>query len=202
MSIEGDLNVSRETLDKLKGFADLVEKWTSKINLISKSSIAHIWERHILDSAQIFGLAPTTGRWVDIGSGGGFPGIVAAILTEECETPHQMYLIESDIRKCAFLRSAIRELELNASVINGRIEAQAPMQADIISARALASLTDLLGFANRHLNTSGTALFLKGESWEKEHEEAQKAWSYRCEVIKSETHSAAAILKVEGIARV
>ena len=94
MSVHGDLNVSRETLDKLRGFSDLVEKWTSKINLISKSSVPHIWERHILDSAQIFELAPKAGRWVDIGSGGGFPGIIAAILTRESETPHQMYLIE------------------------------------------------------------------------------------------------------------
>jgi len=202
MSAHGDLNVSRETLDKLRGFSDLVEKWTSKINLISKSSVPHIWERHILDSAQIFEIAPKAGQWVDIGSGGGFPGIIAAILTQESEAPHQMYLIESDIRKCAFLRSAIRELDLKATVVSARIEAQAPMEADIISARALASLSELLGYAEQHLKTSGTALFLKGENWEKEHEEAQKTWSYRCEAIKSKTHPAAAILKVEDIVRV
>jgi 16S rRNA (guanine527-N7)-methyltransferase len=197
-----DLDVSRETMDKLLAFSALVEKWTAKINLISKPSIPMIWDRHITDSAQVFSLAPSSGHWVDIGSGGGFPGVVVAILTQCTPTPHQVTLVESDQRKCAFLRTAIRELDLNAKVMSERIEKIESLDADILSARALADLNHLLGFADLHLKKTGTALFPKGQSWAEEHADAQLAWSYDCEVITSKTNSAAAILKIKGIQRV
>lgn len=202
MSMRDNLDVSRETMDKLAGFADLVEKWTVKINLISKTSIPHLWERHILDSLQVFNLAPTGGHWVDLGSGGGFPGIVVAILTQATEIPHKVTLVESDHRKCAFLRSAIRELCLDAVVLSERIEKTPPLEADVLSARALTELSGLLNFASLHMKSEGTALFPKGERWKAEHAHAQAMWSYQCETITSKTNSAAAILKIKGINRV
>jgi len=189
-------------LDKLNAFVALVEKWTAKINLISKSSIPHIWNRHIADSAQLFDLAPSQGHWVDIGSGGGFPGIVLAILASERQEPFSFTLVESDQRKCAFLRTASRELDLGITVKSERIEEIAPLGADVLSARALADLSVLLGFADRHLSADGLALFPKGALWKMEDQDARKQWSYTCEPVKSRTSADAAILSIKEIARV
>lgn len=195
-------DVSRETSEKLQAFAALVEKWTGKINLISKSSVPDIWDRHIVDSAQIFALAPGSGHWVDLGSGGGFPGIVVAILTAAQEVPHRVTLVESDQRKCAFLRTAIRELLLDATVLSKRIEDIEPLGANVLSARALADLSQLLSFAERHLARKGVALFPKGANWKEEDDAACRLWSYDCEAIKSTTNPSAAILKIKEISRV
>ncbi|WP_370399638.1 16S rRNA (guanine(527)-N(7))-methyltransferase RsmG [Sulfitobacter sp. JB4-11] len=197
-----DLDVSRETLARLQVFADLVEKWTQKINLVSKASVSDLWSRHILDSAQIFDLAPPCRSWVDLGSGGGFPAIVIAIIATEKRPDITVTLVESDQRKCAFLRSALREMSLSGTVISERIEDLAPLQAEVLSARALADLTTLLSFAEHHLAAKGTCIFPKGENWRKEHDAAQQQWSYSCEAITSNTNPAAAVLKIEDIKRV
>lgn len=197
-----NLDVSRETLDKLEAFVALVEKWTVKINLISKASVPHIWDRHIVDSVQIYDLAPKQGHWVDLGSGGGFPGVVLAILASEGPDPVKFTLVESDQRKCAFLRTASRELDLGITVQSERIEEIDPLGADILSARALADLSVLLGFAERHLSPGGLALFPKGAQWKKEDQEARKLWSYDCEPVKSRTSADAAILSIKEISRV
>lgn len=202
MTAIGGVDVSRETLAKLESFVDLVEKWSPKINLISKPSVRQIWDRHIADSAQLFGLTEKQGLWVDLGSGGGFPGIVIAILATQEEAKWRVTLVESDQRKSAFLRTAIRELDLNANAISERIEDIEPLGADVISARALAELSTLIGFADRHLKVDGTALFPKGQSWQKEHDDAQRQWSYTCEPIRSETNASAAVLKIKDIASV
>jgi 16S rRNA (guanine527-N7)-methyltransferase len=201
MSDLGALNVSRETLDKLSGFAELVRKWNPKINLVSKSSLEDLWKRHIVDSAQLFDLAEGEGRWIDLGSGGGFPGIVAAVLNQE-KKRFQITLIESDQRKCAFLRTAIRELELSATVKNERIEILETQEADVLSARALTDLKNLLGFCEMHLKSSGVALFPKGKSWKEEDEAARQMWSYECDAITSKTDPDAAILRIKEITRV
>lgn len=202
MSVLEDLNVSRETLSCLHAFEALVQKWSPKINLVSKSDLSVVWDRHIVDSAQVFRCAPKQGHWLDIGSGGGFPGVVAAILSRGEGNAHQFTLVESDQRKCAFLRTANRELDLGLSVQSERIEDMPPANADIISARALSDLGQLLRFAERHLSATGVALFPKGENWQLEHQNAQNMWSYRCEATKSETNAAAAVLRIQDIARV
>ena len=195
-------DVSRETLDKLQHFSQLVEKWTAKINLISKPSVPEMWERHILDSLQIYSHAPNAGHWVDLGSGGGFPAIVVALMSQKEERATKFTLVESDQRKCAFLRTAMRDLERNAKVANARIEAIDPLEADVLSARALSDLTSLLGFADRHLSPSGTALFPKGENWRAEDTAAKETWAYTCDAIQSQTNPSAAILKIKEIKHV
>jgi len=195
-------NVSRETMDRLRKFEALVLKWTKKINLISKGDAPHVWERHIVDSVQVYNAAPELGDWVDIGSGGGFPGIVAAILAKEITPDRKFTLVDSDQRKCAFLRTAARELSLNVEVFANRVNELAPFNATVLSARALDDLNSLLEHAERHLASNGTALFPKGASWEKEHQAAQEHWSYSLEVIRSKTNADATILKIKELTRV
>lgn len=200
---DGQLSfVSRETIDKLRAFEALALKWTKKINLVSAGDAAHLWDRHILDSVQIYPLAPKTGDWLDIGSGGGFPGLVAAIIGYELMPQRNFTLVDSDQRKCAFLRTASRELGLNVKVVAARVDEIPPLGADVLSARAMDDLSSLLHHAERHLAPHGVALFPKGASWQKENEQAMKFWSYTLEVIPSETNPDATILKIKELSRV
>lgn len=117
-SVLESLDVSRETSDRLRLLADLLQKWNPKINLVSRSTLETLWDRHILDSAQIFDLVlHPVDHWVDIGSGGGFPGLVVAILAAEKDPAQKTTLIESDQRKCAFLRTVLRETGVSATVL-------------------------------------------------------------------------------------
>ncbi|HEY1096060.1 MAG TPA: 16S rRNA (guanine(527)-N(7))-methyltransferase RsmG [Alphaproteobacteria bacterium] len=151
------LNVSRETLPKLEKFVQLAIEWNKAINLISPGSIPDIWWRHIVDSAQLYPLLPAeTKHLVDLGSGGGFPAIILAILGVPKVT-----MIESDQRKSIFLREVSRQLDLrNTVIVNHRIETAEPQKADIVTARALASLDKLIAWAKPHGNHF---IFPKGE---------------------------------------
>ncbi|WP_298858949.1 16S rRNA (guanine(527)-N(7))-methyltransferase RsmG [uncultured Sulfitobacter sp.] len=195
-------DVSRETIERLREFEKLVLKWTKKINLVSSGDASQIWDRHIIDSVQIYDLAPEEGTWLDIGSGGGFPGIVAAIMAKEKMSDRSFILVDSDQRKCAFLRTVNRELGLNIKVLAERVEKMQPLGAEVMSARALDDLNGLFTHAERHLSTTGVALFPKGTQWEREHENAKKLWSYDIEVVKSETNPEATILKIKELTRV
>ncbi|MBB3994132.1 16S rRNA (guanine527-N7)-methyltransferase [Sulfitobacter undariae] len=195
-------DVSRETIERLHEFESLVLKWTKKINLISSGDAAQLWDRHIVDSTQIYALAPNVGDWLDIGSGGGFPGIVVAVLARELAPERQFTLVDSDQRKCAFLRTAARELNLKVKVLAERVDKIPSFNTPVLSARALGDLNSLLGYAEIHLAQDGIALFPKGANWEKEHEEAMNTWSYDIEVITSETNPDATILKIRELTRV
>lgn len=195
-------NVSRETFDRLKTYAVLLEKWNPRINLVSRNSLADLWTRHIVDSIQVFRAAPKTDTWVDMGSGGGFPGLVIAILAADEMPDCQVTLIESDQRKSAFLRTVARETGVTCRIMAQRIEAVPPQNAGVISARALADLNTLLGFVELHLRQGGIALFPKGVTWQKEVEDARIQWSFDLDPITSLTEPGAAILKVEGVSRV
>lgn len=195
-------DVSRETIERLTIFGDLVRKWNPKINLVSKASLETLWTRHFVDSLQVFQAADPNGHWVDIGSGGGFPGLVIAIAAMEIKADLRFTLIESDQRKCAFLRTVLRETGCDAKVLAKRIESVDPQQADILSARALADLGALFSFCDRHLKPDGLALFPKGVSWKKEVDNAAKQWNFTADAITSLTEPNAVILKIRGIARV
>ena len=195
-------DVSRETFERLEAYVALMEKWNPKINLVSKSSLPEIWDRHIWDSAQIFDISVEGTVWADFGSGGGLPGIVLAIFAKECRPDMQFCLVESDQRKCAFLCNAVREIGLNVKVHAERIEVLEPIGASVISARALTDLNGLLGFVERHSAKNGVAILPKGETWEKEVLQAQENWSFKYEEITSKTNNNAAILKIKELARV
>ena len=192
--------VSRETFLKLKEYEKLLTKWNSKINLVSKSTLRDFWSRHILDSVQVFcSIGEKTGKWADFGSGGGFPGLVLAILSDEFGVSNSLCLIEADVRKSVFLRTVCRELGLVVDVFNNRIEKISPMLVDVVSARALAPLKTLCFYAESHLNENGIAVFAKGENWESELLEAQKKWIFDYDVVTSKLHHGSVILVLRGI---
>lgn len=195
-------DVSRETLDRLETYAALLKKWNPAINLVAKSTLDDLWDRHIVDSAQIFGLIPDFQHWADLGSGGGFPGMVVAILAAERQPQAKVTLVESDLRKATFLRTVARETGIDADVISQRIEQVPPLGVDVISARALAPLDRLLAFAERHLTPQGTALFLKGQNFQTELDTALASWRFDVQKLSSQTESTAVILKIGGLARV
>ncbi|MBZ4022115.1 16S rRNA (guanine(527)-N(7))-methyltransferase RsmG [Rhodobacter sp. TJ_12] len=197
------IDVSRETLERLRTLETLLKKWNPAINLVSAQTLYDVWGRHFLDSAQIFQCidAPPV-SWADLGSGGGFPGLVIGILAKEKWPEMALTLVESDKRKSAFLINAARELGLGLKVKAERIEKVTPLQADVVSARALAALPKLLEFAAQHLGPDGTALFPKGERWKEEVALAQASWSFSCEPRTSLTDPQAVVLKIRGLERV
>lgn len=197
------LDVSRETQEKLDHLVALLAKWSPRINLVSRTTLEESWTRHILDSAQVFSVPDVrSGLWADFGSGGGFPGLVVAILAQELAPGLKVTLVESDQRKSVFLRTALRETDVEAQVLSERIEKVPPLQADVISARALADLTVLLSFADRHMSKTGRAVFLKGANWKKELEAARESWKFDCAERKSITNPNAVVLSIGALTHV
>jgi 16S rRNA (guanine527-N7)-methyltransferase len=198
-------NVSRETYDKLRTYEALIQKWNPSINLVAKSTLSDVWNRHVIDSAQVYFAASDerSSVWTDIGSGGGLPGIVIATLAQGEDRQTNVTMVESDKRKSVFLRTAIRELGLsNAKVTNERTESAQIQISDIVSARALAPLTDLFTISQGFSNQNTTFLFQKGKNWASEVEIAQNHWSFDYDAITSETDSSAVILKIRGLSGV
>ena len=194
------LNVSRETFLRLKEYEKLLFKWNAKINLVSRSTLDNFWNRHVLDSAQFLSsVGEKAGKWVDLGSGGGLPGLVVAILSDEIEPVNKLFLVEADARKAVFLKTVCRELGLKVEIYNNRIEELPLMSANIVSARALAPLKTLCLYAKNHLEKDGVAVFAKGENWKAELVEAQKKWIFSYEAVKSTLHERSVVLVLRGI---
>ncbi|WP_339108608.1 16S rRNA (guanine(527)-N(7))-methyltransferase RsmG [Thioclava sp. GXIMD4216] len=196
------IDVSRETIERFEIYEALVKKWNPAINLVAKSTISQFQKRHLADSIQIYDPTLSWKRWVDLGSGGGLPGIVVAILAAQHNPAAQVHLVESDQRKCAFLMTCIRELSISAQVHSQRILDIPSLQADVISARALAALDMLLDFSTYHQRENAIFLFPKGVNWKSEVLEAQKSWTFKYEAFRSNTDPDATILKISGAERV
>lgn len=189
-------DVSRETLGRLKSYVDHLAQWQSKLNLIGSSEIDHIWDRHILDCAQLIPrIKPIHGPKLDFGSGAGFPGMVLAILGIPDFT-----LIESNTRKCVFLRQAARLTETNVDIFEGRVEdykSTTPAQA--ITARALAPMDKLLAMAHPLLAADGVCIFLKGQNFKQELTDSRKRWHINVNIHPSESDSSGRILIIKGL---
>jgi 16S rRNA (guanine527-N7)-methyltransferase len=202
ISVGGIGDVSRETSERLEVFQALVRKWNPAINLVSRNSLEQMWERHVLDSAQIFSLSQSdAGLWADLGSGGGFPGLIVAILAADLKPDLRVALVESDQRKAAFLTTASQTLGLTTTVHATRIESLTPLAAEVLSARALAPLTDLLAHAERHLAPDGAALFPKGANHAAELGQALETWRFSYETHASATDPDAVIYSIRGLSR-
>lgn len=188
-------DVSRETRQRLEVFVETLERWQKAINLVSRNTMDGVWKRHILDSAQVVPLIPETAETLaDLGSGGGFPGLVIAAMRPDL----RVTLIESDARKAAFLGEVGRRmgLENHPKIAISRIEAAPPAATDVVTARALAPLRQLLGWAERHRKDTAICLFHKGKGWQAEVEEAKKEWDISPEPIASVTDRDAVILRI------
>jgi 16S rRNA (guanine527-N7)-methyltransferase len=195
--------VSRETAAKLELFVGKLLDVSPHINLISRSSIPNIWTRHVADSLQLLALAPEAKCWVDLGSGAGFPGIVIAcsLVGREGATVH---LVESIGKKAAFLREAVNLLQVPAVVHPVRIEdfvKNFKAKADVVCARALAPLDDLLRLAQPLLKTGAQGLFPKGQDVEGELTRASKYWNIEAELVPSKTSTDGRIVVVRGLRR-
>ena len=195
--------ISALATERLQIFVGLLAKWNAAINLVSPASLAEVWTRHVADSAQVLDVAPIrSARWLDMGSGAGFPGIVIALITADTPNPVEMTLVESDRRKAAFLSTVSRETGVPMIIQAARIEAVAPQNADTVSARALAPLVRLCSFAERHLAPHGAALFLKGGHYDAEIAEARRTWSFALDIRRSSTDPAGVVLIMKDLRRV
>ncbi len=194
-------HVSRETSDRLAELKNMLIKWNQTLNLVSPASIAQFDARHVDDSAQIVQYAgQQTHHWLDLGSGGGLPGLVVAAILAESDPGCRITLVEADKRKCVFLREAARTMNIAIDVLAERIENIPAMGADVVSARALAPLKTLCFFAQRHLRNDGTALFLKGANHQAEVRAAQESgWRFDLSTHQSTTDPKGVILELRGI---
>jgi 16S rRNA (guanine527-N7)-methyltransferase len=189
--------VSRETLDRLRCYVVLLEKWNRRINLVAPTTLPAVWTRHLLDCAQLFTLIPPDAETlVDLGSGAGLPGLILAILGLP-----DVHLIEVDTRKAVFLQEAARLTGTKVTIHQRRIEAMPPLQADLVTARALAPLPALLDYAARFLRPGGACYFLKGATVSSELTEAKKSWHMAASLIPSRSEAAGVIVKLEQITR-
>ncbi|MCH2273409.1 MULTISPECIES: 16S rRNA (guanine(527)-N(7))-methyltransferase RsmG [Thalassospira] len=199
---EADLNVSRETLDRLGLYADLVVKWQPRINIVGASTAEDVWARHLQDSAQLWSYLNEvvgSGKIVDFGSGAGFPGIVLAILGANDVT-----LMESNTKKTVFLLEAARVCGVLAQtkIARERIETAAPREADVITARAFAPLPRLLELGQRHLKPDGYYVLLKGRAFEDELAEARAAgWTFTVTTHASLVDPEGVVMILQGVDR-
>jgi 16S rRNA (guanine527-N7)-methyltransferase len=202
-------DVSHETLGNLTIYADLVKHWQKAVNLVAPGTLDQLWHRHLADSAQVADLVPPNARtFADLGSGGGFPGLVVAIMLADKRdrvVPFAMTLIESDIRKSAFLREVIRKTGLKTrgnvvEILSMRIENSETQlkvgTVDVVTARALASLDRLFQYACPLFHSSTVGLFMKGRDVERELAEAQTHWTFSARLIPSRTELDATIVQV------
>jgi 16S rRNA (guanine527-N7)-methyltransferase len=189
--------VSRETLSRLSAYVDLLEHWNRRINLVGRNTMGDVWRRHILDAAQLYPLLPTRTRvLVDLGSGAGIPGLILAAMGVA-----EVHLIESDQRKAAFLREAIRVMDVPAIVHPERIEKTLSFAVDVVTARALADLTELIDLSEKFLSSRTLCLFLKGASVEEELPAANALWTMKIERLPSRSDPTGSILKLESVRR-
>lgn len=194
--------VSRETFERLLTFEQAFLKWARQINLVSAATLTQTWRRHILDSAQLLPLAPQSSRWADLGSGGGFPGIPLAILLME-RPGASIDLVESNRKKAGFLQAMVGQFGLPAKVHAIRIEeAIGQITApEIVTARALASLSDLFNLTQPWLSASSKSLFHKGRDFGAEVRESALSWRFDLLEHRSRIDPEGAILEVSNLRR-
>ena len=194
-AVQAELGLDSGTRLRLEAFVELLEKWQKRINLVAPNTIPDVWTRHILDSAQLFGLLEgRDGPLLDFGSGAGFPGLILAILGRDDVT-----LVEADRRKSAFLAEAARVTETQVSIETCRIESLRPIRAGIITARALAPVEKLLAYGEAYSDESTLYALLKGERADQELMDATTHWKMSVRKVPSRSDSRGTVLLLEGV---
>jgi len=195
--------VPQEVFDDYQEWSNLLTHWNKKINLVSASTVSNFWLRHALDSFQLTQFIPAQATTIlDMGSGAGFPGLAFAIHAGQMQNGQHVTLVESNGKKCNFLRAVIRALDLPATVLQARAENMQPKPYDVITARAFAPLPKLLGYSTPFWTPNTLGIYPKGERWQDEVKAAQKQWRFTFEAKDSQTDEAAKILLVSGLKRV
>lgn len=189
-------------MSRLSIYDELLLRWNSRINLIGAGTISDRWRRHFADSAQLLSLLPDDARTlIDLGSGAGFPGLVIAAMREGGPAPLDITLVESDIRKCVFLHTVAREMGVDASIRNSRLDAVPEARQDVVVSRALAPLDKLLGYAEKFAGIGTACLFHKGAGVESELTAARRGWHIRLEQYPSLTDPEGWILEIREFER-
>ena len=193
--------VSRETINNFSAFINILEEWNSKINLVSKNSLAEVWSRHVLDSLQLINYIPSTAvNIVDIGSGGGFPAIILAIALKEKNPAAKITMVESITKKTLYLNDVCTRLQLdNVQVINDRVENLHLHNVDIITARAVAALDVLCGYAHKIGGKNTELLLLKGKSFAEEQREAMQNWNFECQTFANHYSEDGDVVKINNL---
>jgi 16S rRNA (guanine527-N7)-methyltransferase len=187
-------------LADLETFAVRLAEANAVMNLVGPDTLPDIWNRHFWDSAQLLALAPEARTWADLGAGAGFPGVVLAILLKDTPGAH-VWLIDSLGKRCRFLQQVVEELDLPATVINGRAEAQT-LAVDVVTARAVAAMDKLLAYAQPYLQRGARGLFLKGEKAELEVAEARRLWQFESDLSVSRSDPRGRLVSVRSLRRV
>ena len=196
-----DIDVSRETLERLQAYADLLRKWQSAKNLVANSTLDDMWRRHFLDSAQMYAhirsvIGDQKVDAIDIGSGAGFPGLVLSIMGLG-----HFSMVESNGKKCSFMRQVARATGASADILQERIESLVPRETDIITSRACATIDKLLTWGAPFCGQNTEFWLLKGENVDKELTEAEKTWNIKTERFDSLTSSGGCVLRLYDISR-
>lgn len=192
--------VSDAAVADLEIFRQRLAAANEHMNLVGPATLPDYWSRHVLDSAQLLDHAPEAQTWADLGAGAGFPGVVLAILLKDRPDAH-VWLIDSLGKRCRFLQDVVDELDLPATVVWGRAEEQ-DIEAEVVTARAVAAMDKLLGYAQPYFEGGAQGLFLKGEKAEAELTEAWKSWRFEAECLPSRSDPRGRVVKVGSVRRV
>jgi len=196
-------SVSRETFEMLKTYQSLLSEWQKRFNLVSNSSLSNAWERHFIDSVQLWKHIPSdTKNLLDFGSGAGFPGMVLAVVAKE-KTPYlKVGLVESIAKKTLFLKEVANRLNIDVRIINERIENIPEQKVDVVTSRAMTSLNNLLGYAYRFCKPNTVCIFPKGKKYREELAEAHKHWKFKCQIESSEISEEGKILIISNLSKI
>lgn len=199
-SFQAATGATAEQMADLTAYLALLSEWNEKMNLVGPSALAQFWPRHAYDSAQLLNRAPAALTWADLGAGAGFPGVILAILLKGRDGA-KVHLVESLAKRCRFLSEVAGVLDLPVQVHNARAESL-KLKVDVVTARAVAPLPRLLGFAEPYLKAGAVGLFLKGQDAPAELEEARKAWRFDASLTQSLSSPDGQIVEIRGISRV
>jgi len=197
---QGLTGASDPQMADLESFAVRLAEANAVMNLVGPDTLPDVWNRHYWDSAQLLQLAPEAATWADLGAGAGFPGVVLSILQKGRAGAH-IWLIDSLGKRCRFLQAVVDELDLPATVINGRAEAQT-LKVQVVTARAVAPMEKLLGYAQPYLQRGARGLFLKGEKAALEVAEARRVWQFESDLSVSRSDPRGRIVSVRSLRRV
>lgn len=195
-------HVKQAALDELERFRHYLTERNEVMNLVGPATLTQYWSRHVLDSAQLLDHVPQARLWADLGAGAGFPGVVLAILLKHAQAgDSHVYLVDSLHKRCRFLSEIVQDLDLPATVINARAEAVS-LKVDVVTARAMAPLPKLLGFAQGFFTQGAEGWFLKGESVDAEIAEARKTWRFEADTYKSVSDPRGRVVHIRSVRRV